>query len=265
MYWVVYTQSIISDSGMGNEMHRRSILLQLILLVIVFSILSACNREQPAAPVTDNKAAVDVTALTNRVAELEKQAQRLRDISAIKRLQRAYGYYVDNEMWDEVVDLFSDNGTMEIALDGVYRGKEHIRKYLYALSSGRPGLPAGVLNEHYQLQPVVDVAKDGRTAKGRWRALIMSGVWKERATWGIGPYENTYVKENGVWKIKRIHWYETLMVPYEGGWTAERRDFHNGRFVSDQLPPDAPPTEQYEVWPGAYLPPYHYKNPITGQ
>lgn len=238
---------------------------QLVLLILVCGIISACNREQPAVPVVDSKPVVDVTALTRRVAELEQQAQRLRDINAIKRLQRAYGYYLDNEMWDEMVDLFCEDGSIEIALDGVYQGKEHIRKYLYALSGGKPGLPAGVLNEHYQLQPVVDIAKDGKTAKGRWRAFIMSGVWNERATWGAGPYENTYVKENDVWKIKSIHWYETLLVPYAGGWTAERKDFHNGRFVSDQVPPDAPSTEQYEVWPGAYLPPYHYKNPVTGQ
>ena len=207
---------------------------------------------------------MDTAALSARVAELEQQAQRLKDINAIKLLQRSYGYYVDNQMWDQVVDLFSNDGSLEIALDGVYVGKEHIRRYLYALSGGQPGLAAGTLNEHYQLQPVIDVAADGKTAKGRWRAFIMSGSWGGQANWGIGPYENTYVKEDGVWKIKSIHWYETLIVPYEGGWTRERKDFHNGKFVSGQVPPDAPPSEQYEVWPGTYLPPYHYKNPVTG-
>lgn len=238
---------------------------QLVLLVIICGVFSACNQEQPPVSVTDSQAAVDVTALSKQVAELEQQAQRLKDINAVKRLQRAYGYYLDNQMWDQMVDLFSDDASIEIALDGIYKGKQHIRRYLYALSGGKAGLPAGVLNEHYQLQPVVDVAADGRTAKGRWRAFIMSGVWNERATWGIGPYENTYIKQDGVWKIKSIHWYETLMVPYAGGWAAERQDFHNGKFVSDQVPPDAPPSEQYEVWPGVYLPPYHYKNPVTGK
>ena len=253
-------------------MHHHSRFIQLALTIIVCSLFVACNQEQQAqtgaagsTPSAAAGPAVDVAALTSRIAELEKKAQRLKDINAIKRLQRSYGYYVDNEMWDQVVDLFSNDGTLEIGLDGVYIGKDHIRRYLYALSGGKPGLSAGTLNEHYQLQPVVDIAADGKTAKGRWRAFIMSGTWAKRATWGIGPYENTYVKQDGIWKIKSIHWYETLMVPYELGWVRERKDFHNGKFVSDQVPPDAPPSEQYDVWPGAYLPPYHYKNPVTGK
>ena len=240
-------------------MNYRHLPLPLILLV------GGCSQEQATAPVADTTPAVDVAALKARVAELEQKAQRLKDVNAIKRLQRAYGYYVDNAMWDEVIDLCSEDATFEIALDGVYIGKDSIRKYLYALSGGQPGLPAGTLNEHMQLQPVIDVASDGKTAQGRWRALIMSGVWGESATWGEGPYENTYVKDNGIWKIKTTHWYETLLVPYAGGWAAIREDLHNGKFVSDNVPPDAPPTEQYEVWPGAYLPLYHYKNPVTGQ
>jgi len=240
---------------------------QLVLLVIFCHLISGCDRSQPSTPVpnAEVKSTVDVAALKARVADLERQAQKLRDINAIKRLQRSYGYYLDNQMWHEIVDLFSDDGSIEIALDGIYIGKQHIRKYLYALSGGQAGLPAGVLNEHYPLQPVIDVAADGNTAKGRWRAFIMNGTWGDRATWGEGPYENTYVKENGVWKIKDVHWYETLMVPYEGGWTAERKEFHNGKFVSDSVPPDEPSSEQYEVWPGAYLPPYHYNNPVTGE
>ena len=239
--------------------------LPIPIMFTVCGLLTGCSQDQQTVPATATTAAVDVTLLTARVAELEQKAQRLKDINAIKRLQRSYGYYVDNALWDEVINLFSDDATFEIALDGVYIGKDSIRKYLYALSGGQPGLPAGSINEHMQLQPVIDVAPDGLTAQGRWRALIMSGVWGKSATWGEGPYENTYVKDNGIWKIKSTHWYETLMVPYAGGWAAEREDLNNGKFVSASVPQDAPPTEQYEVWPGAYLPPYHYKNPVTGQ
>ena len=63
-----------------------------------------------------------------------------------------------------------------------------------------------------------------------------------------------------MWKIAKLHWYQTFMVPYQGGW-AKNKDINNGMFVSKQLPPDRPPTEKYGVWPAVYIPPFHYRNP----
>lgn len=230
------------------------------------SILLACSREQESPPGEDTPVQ-DLVELESQVSILEKRAQQLKDINDIKRLQRAYGYYLDNALWDEILDLMSNDATFELALDGVYIGKDSIGKYLYALGDGRSGLSAGELNEHLQLQPVITVADDGKTAQGRWRAFIMSGTYGGQARWSEGPYENTYVKEDGIWKISSTHWYETIMVPYEGGWAAEHEEgeLHNGKIVSNLVPPDAPSSEDYEVWPGTYLPPYHYKNPVTGE
>jgi hypothetical protein len=191
------------------------------------------------------------------LAQVEADADRIADANAIKRLQRAYGYYVDQAKWDDVANLFSKTGTLEIARDGVYVGQERVRAYLYALGGGKVGLAEGRLNEHFQLQAVVDVATDGQSAKGRWRAFIMSGQYGQSARWGEGTYENEYVKENGVWKIAKLHWYQTFMVPYQGGW-AKNKDETGGVFVSKQLPPDRPPSDNYDVWPAVYIPPYHY-------
>ena len=33
---------------------------------------------------------------------------------------------------------------------------------------------------------------------------------------------------------------------------------------SDKIPPDAPPTELYETFPEVYVPPFHFKHPVTG-
>src|SRR5690606_2432711 len=154
------------------------------------------------------------------------------------------------------------NGSIEIGLDGVYIGKARVREYLYALGNGRPGLTDGVLNEHMQLMPVVTVSPDGATAKGRWEGIAMVGRLGEEALWGQGPYENEYVKEDGVWRVARLHWYQTFLVPYEGGW-AHNEDVNGGRAVSGRLPPDAPPTIEYEPWPATYLPAFHFDNPVA--
>src|SRR5581483_1392335 len=139
---------------------------------------------------------------------------------------------------------FADDGSIEIGLDGVYAGKDRVRAYLRTLGHGHQGLEVGQLNEHIQLQPVVDVDADGQAARGRWRAFIMAGQYGHNALWGEGTYENEYVKERGIWKIRRLHWYQTFLVPYEGGWL-RNPDVNRGLFVSAQLPPDSPPTERY--------------------
>jgi hypothetical protein len=205
-----------------------------------------------------------ISALEAQISSLEREAARVQDVSDIKRLQRAYGYYVDAAAWDQVADLFADDGSIEIGLDGVYVGKDRVRQYLHTLGGGRVGLQQGQLNEHMQLQPVIDLAPNGLSAKGRWRTLIMVGQYQQSAAWGEGPYENEYVKQNGVWKIQRLHWYQTFMVPYAGGW-AKNRDLNGGKFVSKVLPPDRPPSESYETWPSVYIPPFHYPNPVTGR
>jgi hypothetical protein len=201
--------------------------------------------------------------LDSRLAVLEHRKSLIEDAKDIKRLQRAYGYYLDEGLWDEVADLFAADGTIEIGLDGIYVGKERVREYLYALGGGKAGLAEGELNEHLQLMPVVTVAPDGITAKGRWRALIMAGRLGESAIWGEGPYENEYVKENGVWKLKKVHWYQSVVVPYETGWL-NTEDVNQGKWASQSLAPDRPPTIEYSTWPETYLPEFHFPNPVLG-
>ena len=38
------------------------------------------------------------------------------------------------------------------------------------------------------------------------------------ASWGGGTYENEYVKEGAIWKIKALHAYLRFCTPYADGW-----------------------------------------------
>ena len=231
----------------------------------VLLALQACSdQNQEDQSVVSNAPIADVQqieSLRNQVADLKIRAQRVRDANDIKRLQRAYGYYLDEALWDEMADLFTDDATVEYARDGLYRGKDRIRQYFYELGSGQQGLTEGSLNEHFQLMPVITLADDGMTAKGRWRAIILNGELGDTALWGEGPYENEYRKENGVWKISKVRWYQTILVPYEGGWGLNE-DVNKGIYVSDQFPPDEPQTDSFGSWPETFLPPFHFENPV---
>jgi hypothetical protein len=236
---------------------RRCALAGLALLACA-GIASAQSNEDPAAR---------VAALRARLASIETRSARVADVDAIENLQGSYGYYTDKMLWDEVLDLFADDATLEIGPSGVYVGKDSIRRYLYSLSGGKQGPLEGVLNEHFQLQPIVTVAPDGQSAKARWRALLMTGVYGSGSggNWGEGTYENEYVKQNGVWKIRKLHWYTTFVAPYEGGWLNVSKKAVDDYALGRGVMPDRPPSEAYESYPGVYVPPFHYKNPVTGQ
>jgi SnoaL-like domain len=227
--------------------------------VAALCVLSACSP-QPTEAITAT--ADPLIPLREQLASLQARAQQVKDANDIKKLQRAYGYYVEEGLWDEVVSLFSDTATLELARDGVYGGKERIRQYFYALGDGQSGLRAGQLNEQLQVMPVVTLAADGLSAKARWRNIVLQGELGKHAELGEGPFENEYVKEDGVWKFSKVRWQQAILVAYAGGW-AKNEDYNHGIWVSDTLPPDAPPTDDHGWWPDTYLPPFHFSNPVA--
>ncbi len=194
------------------------------------------------------------------VAELAHRATLLKDAQQIENLQRIYGYYLDRAMWDQVADLFAENGTIEMGLRGVYVGKHRVREFLNLL--GHDGLTNGWLNDHIQLQPIVDVAPDGKTARLRSRELAMTGEFGKWGKWSEGTYENTFVKQGGVWKFQSLHYYPTFISDYDKGWA---KDAEPVPTASTTLPPDRPPTEIYAIYPKAFVPPFHYVNPASGE
>jgi len=225
--------------------------------------LGGCGGAEPGASPDGAADTAALEPLWSSLAIVAHRRQLVEDSNDIKRLQRSYGYYLDHGQWDEVADLFADDGTLEVGLDGVYIGKDRVAEYFDVLGGGREGLAPGQLNEHMQLMPVVTVAPDGTTARGRWRDIIMAGHFGEYAVWGEGPFENEYVKQDGVWKIASLHWFQTMLVPFAGGWH-QNEDFNGARWVGDALPPDAATSWAYEPWPATFLPPFHFGNPVVG-
>ena len=212
-----------------------------------------------AMPAQAQSSDAEVAALTLRV-------QKLEGARAVKKLQRAFGFYVDRGLWDDAAELFATNGTIEIGVDGVYVGKARIRDYLKALHGGQDGLIYGQLNEWVTLQPVVDVAADGRSAKARWRDLGMLGQYKKHAEWRDGIYENDYVKEDGIWKIKSLHLFVNFVTPIEKGWARQKLgDSVVQSEASKKLPPDRPSSVRYKTFPEAQMPAFHGPNPVTGR
>ena len=205
------------------------------------------------------------SALLTRLESLKQEATLVEDILQIQRLGRSFGFYLDKGYFGEAADLFTDSGRVQYGMDGVYIGRDRIQELFTRHGGGSmnagPGLPFGRLNLHMQLQPLVTVADDGRTASARWREWALLGNYKEQAQWGDAIQENDYIKEDGVWKISAMRFYTNFVAPYEGGWASLQPVFGNWQSdVARSFRPDQPAPGNYRPFPSVYTPPYHYAN-----
>lgn len=219
--------------------------------------------------------------LAARVAALEAECGRLSDLQAIRKLQHAYGYFMDKCMFAEIVDLFSEDCELRF-MGGVFRGKAGARR-LYGGGSGLNGPADGMLFEHLIVQDVIDVAPDRSSAQGRFRTFMQGGVHRSKtdAPPNIPPqfleggvYENTYVREANeagdlVWKFKVFDYNVVWQADFSEGWANSPED---ALMVSPYkaLYPEHPrgPDEWDEPqgrWPKAVYVPFHYRHPVTGE
>lgn len=218
----------------------------------------------------------EIAALKERVAELEHRAGVLEDIHAIRTLHFKYGYYMDKWLMKEIVDLFAEDCVLYF-LNGIFKGKEGARR-MYGAGMGVEGPTRGVLTDHLHLQDIVDVAPDRRTAKGRFRCFLMGGVHESRKDptpipsqfWEGGVYENTYVKENGVWKIKVFNYNLVWQAEYEKGWAHSGGKLlmvspYTRTYPEDPRGPDELKPWPFQFWPDIFVIPFHYPHPVTGE
>ena len=189
--------------------------------------------------------------LLARIEALEARALAAEDYRDVMNLQAAYGYYVDKGLFDKAATLFAEQGTLEIAGRGIYVGRERVREYLNHL----PPYEDGTIYNHMQLQPVLHIDSAAGTAKGRWRTLMMVGFLGREGRWGEATYENSYLRENGEWRIASLHGIINFYAEYDQGW-------HRGGVAllrsTDGLAPDLPPSIEYEAHPKAVIAPFHY-------
>lgn len=219
----------------------------------------------------------ETAELLRRIDALEHQLGIQQDIHDVRRLQYAYGYFIDKSQYNEVVDLFSDKGEVWF-LGGIYRGKEGIRR-LYIerfrknFTDNHNGPRYGWLLDHPQLQMIIDVADDRKTAKVRGRSMMQAGLHEtakgqQRQWFEGGIYENEYVRENGVWKIKRLGYFPFWHGSFADGWAKTPIDFipmAKTLYPEDPLGPDELIDPQPRLWPATDTVPYHYAHPVTGK
>jgi hypothetical protein len=227
------------------------------------------------------KTMTDIATLVARIEKLEHELAIQQDIHQIRRIQYTYGYFIDKSQYNEVVDLFADDGEVWF-MGGIYKGKAGVRR-LYIerfqrnFTQGHNGPRYGWLLDHPQLQMVIDVAPDRNSGRVRGRSLMQAGQHETahvsaqgipRAWWEGGIYENEYVRENGVWKIKALRYYPFWHGSFAEGWTKTPIDSYpmaKTLYPEDPLGPDALIDPAPRLWPATDTVAFHYSHPVTGR
>jgi hypothetical protein len=94
----------------------------------------------------------------------------------------------------------------------------------------------GTMNVHMLTTPMIEVAGDGKTAKGIWMSpghVTQLRGGKLTACWMWEKYAVDFVKEDGKWKIWHFHVYTDFQTPYEKSWVETS--------LEPKLPPTFPP------------------------
>ncbi len=220
-----------------------------------------------------------IKALEKKIKAQEKKITTLEDIEAIKRLQKAYNYYVEHMLGEAIIDCFSDSKDVVLDwLEGKWLGKEGVKKYFGHIGSGEG--PAGFSHMLMPSGGLITLAKDGKTANGRWYGfggILMSDRGKVNGgSLTSGIYEMGYIKEGGVWKILSIKW----VIPYSASIEHWRMPEDLGRhFIkgggapggANQGPQPPMPKPDIELdrndlrYVSGYIFPFHFVHPVTGK
>jgi hypothetical protein len=216
-----------------------------------------------------------VKELEAKIKMLEAKVQKLEDIESIKKLQRAYGYYLEHWMAEDIIDLFADGpDTTLLVAAGEYKGKEAIKRFFH---QGREGVEMRksdnpeFLHQVMQLSGVVDVDPDGKTANGRWYGFGANAFpaqgGRVNPGWMNGVYEVDYVKQDGIWKLKKVHWCLTFHAPWVTSFVDPSRRVDEKMDRPYQRNPALRPTGAPEetLWPSGFICPFHFSNPVSGR
>lgn len=119
------------------------------------------------------------------------------DLEAIKRLKYAYLRCLDQKLWDEMVDLFTEDAVAAYS-GGKYRfeGRDEIIDFL------RRSMGADTFHSSHRVHhPEIDLHGDG-TADAVWAMddVVVMTDWNLTVR-GAAFYEDRYRKDDGRWRI----------------------------------------------------------------
>lgn len=169
---------------------------------------------------------LEIKSLREEVRENAREVQRAKDVNEIQNLINKWFYQDEACMFEEVLGHVAQKTSgvsIEISGRGVFEGYESARRTLvdteeFYLDLHAKGMKKtypeleldnkadGFMVLYHTGSPVIEVAGDGKTAKGVWSTLMLTSktydmVAAPEAKWMWYKIAADFVKENGEWKV----------------------------------------------------------------
>jgi hypothetical protein len=175
---------------------------------------------------------------------MEEKIEQLWDAQEISKVMTRYAFLHNAHEHMKTVELFAldrEDIWVECGGIGIYCGAAGIKKFFFEWHNSLAGKDLkGAFNEHLLTTPLIEVAKDGQTAKAVW---MSPGVETRRtrpkndleALWIWGKYAVDFIKVNDEWKF--WHFIITLdfICDYHHSWV-ESEMSTAARIINDGQP-----------------------------
>ena len=149
------------------------------------------------------------------IEALAARLKMLEDKEAIGDVLIAYGHALDSRDFKAYASLFSKDGSWSGGLGKVTGGPQAIYDFMTSRIGGGPGnaaaRPIGFGSTYHIMSSFeIRVTGDTATASSRW-AFVSAA--RGPGIQVAGRYEDSLVRENGVWKIRSRQAFNDLTAP----------------------------------------------------
>jgi hypothetical protein len=169
----------------------------------------------------------------NNMSDLEKRIQYLEDLEAVRRLKHYYYCHCvdravagDAQASEETISRFCEDIVADFTGLPLAEGKEAVAAFF------AQGVPAFLSwCQHRVMNEVIDI--EGDTATAIWYVDCPASFREGNPTgtqgsgFIAGRYTETYIREDGVWKWKKIIALLDVQKPFAENWNGAERIDHN--------------------------------------
>ncbi|KAL3447699.1 hypothetical protein BJX65DRAFT_307760 [Aspergillus insuetus] len=190
--------------------------------------------------------------LEDRLIALERELHRVKDERNIHQLMGRHTVNHLAKNMPKTLSFFAldePDVSVEVGDRGLYRGRAALET-LFQDQFGSAALKGNLLFP-FLTTGMVEVAGDGKTAKGTWRSpsvqavIPKEGQGEPEPIWLFGSYAVDFIKKNNEWKIWHFHWFRTIKCNHEKGWIKDQ-SWQNAGPLADS--PDLEPTTYHNPY-----------------